>query len=95
MYTLQVRLSFLTSFMFKHVLIISIGSVRLLTSGPRFRMRGGILPRPTIHVVVHNDIFIFIFCEQNRSCDILGSHGGCSEDDSSGFLRNTAFNETI
>lgn len=93
--TLQVRLSFVTSLMFKHALNISIASVRLLTSVPRFRMHGGILPRPTLHVVVHSDIFICIICEKNRLCDILGSQGRCSEDNSSGFLRNTTFDGTI
>jgi hypothetical protein len=87
MYTLQVRLSFITSLIFKHVLKITVTGVSMLTSVPRFRMRGGILPRPTLHVKVHNALFIFIFCEQNRLCDILGAQGGCSED-SSGFLLN-------
>ena len=76
--------------MFKHVLNVTIASVSLLTSVPRFRMRGGILPLPALHVVVHNDTFIFIFCEQNRLCDILVYHGGCSED-SSGVVQNTTF----
>jgi len=91
MYTLQVSLSFVNSLMFKHVLNITVTGVRLLNSVPRFRMRGGILPRPTLHVVVHSDIFIFIFGEQNRLCDILGSQGRCSEDKSGGFLLITTF----
>jgi hypothetical protein len=86
MYILQVQFRKFT--FVKHVLNTLIASVRLLIFLPRLRMLGGIPPLPTLHIVVHNDLFIFVFCERSRLCNILAYYGGCTEENSSVFLQN-------